>query len=114
MTNNRFFTVDAIPHYYLGNGFSLQMLDDLNAIVRIIEIDPKTIPSCQSCIGHVDTAAVVGSILGTTVPMNRVNIKLHRGDVLYVAQLVGGRLPEGATTLPENFDIKFLQVEVMQ
>lgn len=33
-------------------------------------------------------------------------------DTLYVGQVVGGRLPEGATTLPDGFEIKFIRVEI--
>lgn len=59
-----------------------------------------------SVVGHPDTAAVLG------VAFNRVSVKLNKGDVLYVAQIVGGRLPEGCTTLPEGFTFKFLKVTV--
>ena len=38
---------------------------------------------------------------------------LKKGDTLYVAQLTGGRLPEGATELPEGFSFKFLKVELL-
>ena len=59
-----------------------------------------------SAIGHQDTANVLG------VPMNRINVKLYKGDVAYVAQLQGGRLPEGSTTLPDGFEFKFIKVVV--
>jgi len=98
---------------YLSNAFSLQMLTHLPASISVIEVDPAEVPAeAVSCIGHADTAAVVSSILGRDVPANRVSISLEAGDVLYVAQLMGGRLPEGATTLPEGFTLKFLRVEV--
>ena len=60
-----------------------------------------------SAIGHQDTANVLG------VEMNRVNVTLKKGDVAYVAQLQGGRLPEGSTTLPPGFSFKFFKVEVL-
>lgn len=59
-----------------------------------------------SAVGHQDTANVLG------VDMNRINVKLNKGDIAYVAQLMGGRLPEGATTLPEGFTFKFVKVTV--
>lgn len=59
-----------------------------------------------SAIGHADTAAVLG------VPMNRCNVHLPKGSVAYVAQLQGGRLPEGSTTLPDGFSFKFIKVVV--
>jgi len=90
---------------YLLNAFSLQMLS-APATVRFIEVD--ALPSgLTSAIGHQDTASVLG------VPMNRVNVSLEPGDVAYVAQLQGGRLPEGSTTLPEGFKFKFFRVEVL-
>lgn len=89
---------------YLLNAFSLQMVD-VPCSVHFKEVD--VLPgSLTSAIGHADTAAVLG------VPMNRVNVHLSKGDVAYVAQLVGGRLPEGCTTLPDGFAFKFIKVIV--
>ena len=100
---------------YLSNAFSLQMLNlETNTTVSVTPIAPHDVPTdAVSCIGHPDTAHVVSDILGREVPMNRANVKLNAGDILYVAQLSGGRLPEGATTLPEGFSLKFLKVEVV-
>lgn len=91
---------------YLLNAFSLQMLEDYPCEVRFTEVD--SLPAgLESAVGHADTASVLG------VAMNRVSVKLAKGDTAYVAQLVGGRLPEGSTTLPEGFSFKFLKVEVL-
>jgi len=98
---------------YLGNAFSLQMLKAFPTQVSVEEIEPTEVPAdAESVIGHTDTAAVVSSILGREIPANRVSISLDAGDELYVAQLTGGRLPEGSTTLPEGFSLKFLKVTV--
>ena len=59
-----------------------------------------------SVVGHPDTARVLG------VPFNRVSVKVNKGDVVYVAQVVGGRLPEGCTTLPEGLSMVFLKVTI--
>lgn len=89
---------------YLLNAFSLQMVQ-APCVVRVEEV--TTLPSnLTSAIGHVDTAAVLG------VEMNRINVALGAGDIAYIAQLQGGRLPEGSTTLPEGFSFKFLKVTV--
>ena len=90
---------------YLLNAFSLQMLQG-NATVKFTEVD-KLPKGLTSAIGHADTARVLG------VPMNRINVTLHKGDTAYVAQLQGGRLPEGSTTLPEGYSFKFVKVEVL-
>ena len=89
------------------------MLPTLPAVVKVEEVSAADVPAdAVSVIGHVDTANVLSDILGRDVPYNRVSIQLQPGDVLYVAQVVGGRLPEGATTLPEGFKMKFLRVVV--
>jgi len=89
---------------YLLNAFSLQMVD-VPCTVHFSEVD--SLPDgLTSAIGHQDTANVLG------VPMNRVNVHLNSGDVAYVAQLQGGRLPEGSTTLPDGFRFKFVKVVV--
>lgn len=90
---------------YLLNAFSLQMLTDFPCECKYEEV--SSLPDgLTSAIGHQDTANVLG------VPMNRVNVHLSKGDVAYVAQLQGGRLPEGAVTLPEGFSFKFIKVTV--
>ena len=80
---------------YILNAFSLQMIEEpCIAIFEAINSLPKGL---TSAIGHADTANVLG------VPMNRINVHLSEGDVAYVAQLQGGRLPEGSKSLPEGF-----------
>ncbi|WP_308687275.1 hypothetical protein [uncultured Treponema sp.] len=41
-----------------------------------------------------------------------MNVKLKKGDTVFVAQLQGGRLPEWCTKLPEGFTFRFLKVEI--
>ena len=97
---------------YLGNAFSLQMVAD-NAIICKVEVSPEQVPvNAESIIGHKDTATVVSSILGRNVPCNRASVMLSDEDELYVAQIVGGRLPEGATTIPDGMEIKFYRITV--
>jgi hypothetical protein len=90
---------------YLLNAFSLQMVAESNFNVEVRQVDELP-AGLESAVGHVDTAAVLN------VPYNRVNVKLKRGDIAYVAQLQGGRLPEGSTTLPEGFSLKFFQITI--
>lgn len=89
---------------FLLNAFSLQMIDT-PCDVSFTDVD--SLPSgLTSAVGHPDTAKVLG------VECNRMNVHLSKGDVAYVAQLMGGRLPEGCTTLPKGFTFKFIKVEV--
>lgn len=91
---------------YLLNAFSIQMIQDFPVSVSFEEV--KELPEgLVSAVGHADTARVLG------VPMNRISVTLHSGDIAYVAQIVGGRLPEGCTTLPEGVVFKFLKVTVL-
>ncbi len=99
---------------YLVNAFSIQMLQK-GGLVRFDEITPEDIPSdVVSAIGHADTANVLTNMLGFPVPMNRAFVTLEPDTEIYVAQLVGGRLPEGSTTLPEGFAFKFYRVTIVQ
>ena len=99
---------------YLVNAFSIQMLQK-GGLVRFDEIAPEDIPAdVVSAVGHADTAAVLSNMLGFEVPMNRMNISLDEDTEIYVAQLIGGRLPEGSTTLPEGFAFKFYRVTMVQ
>ena len=101
---------------FITNAFSIQMLNSMSnpALVRFEEIKASDIPrDVVSAVGHADTAAVLTNILGFEVPMNRTSVFLDEFTELFVAQLVGGRLPEGATTLPEGFKFKFFRVTIV-
>lgn len=102
---------------FLANAFSLQMLEGDNVLItQVLDLDRvKKILSKEgfiSAVGHQDTSAVLSDILGLDIPCNRINIKLGEDDTLIVAQLVGGRLPEGSTTLPDGFSFQFVAVQL--
>ena len=95
---------------YLVNAFSIQMLKK-GGLVRFEEIAPEDIPTdVISAVGHADTANVLSDLLGFEVTLNRAFVTLDEDTELYVAQIMGGRLPEGATTLPEGVSFKFYKV----
>jgi hypothetical protein len=122
---------------FLLNAFSLQMVAESKFSVNVTEIterqmwtygwyderpfsdeggianEDRTMESfwvsgIESAIGHEDTAKVL------RVKCNRQSVTLKIGDTAYVAQLVGGRLPEGSTTLPEGYTFKFFRVEILK
>lgn len=102
---------------YLANAFSIQMIEDLTSLTNLcvrpigsgaVKVALKN--GATSCIGHADLATVLTDTLDQEVAVNRCNISLTPEDTLYVAQLVGGRLPEGSTSLPEGFEIQFFIV----
>lgn len=99
---------------YLCNAFSLQMLQGAEAAdISVLRMDgaPCLGEGVRCCIGHADTAAIVGRLVGRPgLKANRESVTLQPGDVVFVAQLTGGRLPEGATTLPEGFEIAWYEV----
>jgi hypothetical protein len=98
---------------FLTNAFSIQMLQK-GGLVRFDEIDATEVPTdVVSAIGHADTAVVLSDLLGFEVPMSRAFVTLDEGTELYVAQLIGGRLPEGATSLPAGFSFKFYRVTIV-
>lgn len=102
---------------FVCNAFSLQMLPLDRAMA--VEIAPVSLEEAReiskgavSAVGHADTAAVFQDQLGCPVPMNRISVRLEPGDSVLVGQLVGGRLPEGATQLPDGFAIRWLVVSI--
>jgi hypothetical protein len=104
----------GVNKMFIANAFSLQMLSKFPAHVDIEEIAVADVAKLdlESAIGHADTAAVLSNMLEKDIKPNRVNVQLQPGDSIIVAQLMGGRLPEGATTLPEGFSFKFFKVTV--
>lgn len=95
------------------NAFSMGSMipDNEMTVIRRKKITPDMIPACaESAVGHKDTARVLSGILGFEVKPNRVSLCVDESDVLYLAQLVGERLPEGATTLPEGAHFEFYEV----
>lgn len=96
---------------YLSNAFSLQMQGDFFAETSPISISevPKDF---VSIVGHADVAAVMSTLLNTDIPVNRVSVSLQPGDILYVGQYCGPRLPEGATKLPQGAKIRWYRVDL--
>jgi len=96
---------------YVSNAFSLQMVQDEDLQrVRLHATEGEDAPDLSeavSCVGHADTAAVLG------VECARINVTLIEGDRMWVAQLTGGRLPEGSKTLPEGFRFRWVLVELL-
>ncbi|MCQ2203704.1 MAG: hypothetical protein MJZ15_04585 [Bacteroidales bacterium] len=110
---------------YICNTFSLSMVDD-NCVIKkslahVPTIEHEIIPALNgefddlanvpgykiiSAVNHPDIAAVLG------VPFSRINVHLKKGDVAYIAQLQGGRLPEGCTKLPIGFSFKWVKLTV--
>jgi hypothetical protein len=106
---------------YLANAFSLNMLPREWRRYEFVPLFPAEAAvlayilrdRLHNVIGHADTAAVVATVLqaevaGLELPApQRATVQLERGDEVLVAQYVGPRLPEGATTLPEGARIEF-------
>jgi hypothetical protein len=101
------------PATWLGNAFSLSMLPPVGGDVKVEKIEMSDVPSSAvSCVGHADTARVFAGVLGREVEVNRVSISLVAGDILYVGQYTGPRLPEGARELPEGAAITWWRVTI--
>lgn len=95
---------------YVANAFSLGMVprEQLHR-VRFMPLGQRPVLDglqWVSAVGHADTAAALG------VPHNRMNVNMKPGDVIYVAQLQGGRLPEGCTHLPDGFSFDWTAVSL--
>jgi hypothetical protein len=126
---------------YIANAFSLQMQMNHFCFSRVVDINevkeavspyhqgnterkekywgtgPLRFPA-KSVIGHNDICNVINSALGLSgeaaYPVNREAIQLEVGDILYVGQYVGSRLPEGAKELPEGATITWYRVDCVK
>lgn len=105
------------PKCILANAFSLQMMGLVGGLIKVTSLTTEQAREvCRdlgavSAVGHADTAVVLGNLLNADVAHARVNVSLLPGDTLIVGQVTGGRLPEGATTLPDGASIHWLMVE---
>lgn len=124
----------------LANSFSLQMLGqegnyengEWKTTLTVKEIDLEKVKEifkeksyladrydenltithdCISFVGHQETANILSKMLGWKILMNRKSFHIEEGETIVVAQYVGERLPEGATTLPEGATIRFFLVK---
>jgi hypothetical protein len=100
----------------LLNAFSANMLAEFPSSVTFTEIlvheAANLARNAESAVGHADTAAVFAAVLGVPVECRRVSVELHPGDSAVIGQYRGPRLPEGATTLPEGAEIKWLLCKI--
>jgi hypothetical protein len=106
---------------YVSNAFSLGMLQVSEVTLKVTEVNLATVKSLlkaqdfQSAVGHQGTADIVTSLLDVAVPMNRISLKLGKGDTLVVFQLLT-RLEEGRVLSKEEVEklpFKFFLVEVL-
>lgn len=103
---------------YIANAFSLNMVSCPEYTVRVIAISSEDMSllaqayGMQSAIGHADTALAVSIHLGIDLPPNRISLSLSKGDILYVAQYIGERLPEGTTQLPEGAKLQYKLIHI--
>ena len=98
----------------LTNAFSLQMLTNTSATITVEEVQPtkELLQECDNSLGHKDICDLLNGMFGTSLVPNRKSDRLSDGDSVLVAQYTGGRLPEGAISLPEGASLKFLKVTV--
>ncbi len=121
-----------MSRFMLANAFSLNMLSGEKHVVRVEKVgvdearfllapEGRLAPDVLLAIGHVDTARLVGNLLGlpeediarmVEAAKGRPTVKVGQNDILVVAQYIGPRLPEGATSLPEGARIEFFVVVV--
>lgn len=103
---------NGLKAFVITNAFSINMLsmDSDLKFSRLKETEARWIAENfqhSSAVGHADTAAVLSTVLGVDVPMNRTTLQMEHGVALLVGQYKGPRLPEGATALPEGASIEW-------
>ena len=89
---------------YVSNSFSLGMLEvSEEIIVKVKKVSEEEVKSIlqkhkheiESAVGHQSLASFLSKKLGVDISFRRIQIKLRKGDILVVYQLLQ-RLPEGA------------------
>ena len=109
------------------NAFSLQMLAARPDHEYRVTVRPMTLAEVvsyldwqgqqgygtRSAIGHADTAAIVGGMIGVPLEAARRSIQVGCEPII-VAQYIGPRLPEGTTALPEGARIEFFLVSAYE
>jgi hypothetical protein len=103
---------------HLLNAIPGALVPSEGVMLSIIPVDPDVVGAamregrCLSAVGHADTAAIIGGLVGAEVPMARVSVPvLKDGDTHLLALYQGPRLPEGATTLPEGASLQFYRLQ---
>jgi hypothetical protein len=114
------------PKIFLANAFSLQMIPQIEATVKIRKITVEEAKRILqngfiNAIGHDATAVILSKLLGMQIGMNRISIVLNPGDKIIVFQLMTGRLPTASelseAQLKEIIDsgkYEFKLVEVLE
>lgn len=97
----------------LSNAFSISMLPEFPANIIFEKLSDEEVKNLlaggfRSTVGHSDVARIIAERIGMEVPVCRDKTILN--DILVVAQYIGPRLPEGATSLPEGARIEFFKV----
>ena len=105
----------------IANAFSINMINQFPCDVHFQEISKESAieliqsnnSEIDSYIGHEDTAFVLSDELNISIPVKRQSLLLKKNEQMLVAQLIGDRLPEGTTKLPENFKFKYFLVKIL-
>jgi len=106
---------------FLANAFALSMLQTETATIAIQAISLDSVRELLAsrefinAVGHQSTAELLSQLLDMPIEMNRIEIKLERGDELIVFQLMV-RLPEGKVYTKEELltiPFKFYLVRVL-
>lgn len=102
---------------YLANAFSGQMVPDFCVISKKLvtreRVRELIMWEWESCIKDKDMMTVLSKVLDAYDQRNRESISMTEDDILIVAELQGGRLPEGATALPEGCQFVFHTYHVL-
>ncbi len=108
---------------YLSNAFSLSMVPpSCNVAVRPLSLpraaellwEAQAQSRLISVIGHRETSDIVSGLIGHPLKSERYSVALRPCDEMLVAQYLGPRLPEGATSLPEGAKIEWRHVTFME
>lgn len=106
---------------FISTTFSINMLKNTLrtgglATVDVEEVLPRDIPKedLESAVAYEDAARVLSTMFNTEIKVNKSSVQLDDDSDLYVANFIGGRIPDGADVLPGNMDVRFYRVSLVR
>lgn len=97
---------------YILNSFSPQMLRNQNGLVRFHEMNRTEFDRIKKDYLSIMANKPLSRIL--EVEQNKEHILLNPGDKCLVAQINGGTLPYDATRLPQDVNLNFNCLKVLE
>lgn len=97
---------------YVTNGWSWFMSNPKKGLLEYEDLsEDEFMNEIKGAISRIGNP-ILAQIL--RLPYNPSYININEGDVAFVINLRGGRIPVGAEEFPEDVDVKYTRVEIKE